>query len=882
VGELSARGTDRPPVELPVLPRVPFQLIHYRGLLVGLVLTSALLVVATASGSLYLSSAADRAASLELEALRGRPTLTVSAYGPLTAEYATEATGALGRWLGRLPDLDPMVPSITGIQVGVAGPTGSVSSEVAARAGFLRHVRTVASSAGPGIWIPATLAAHADVTAGGRLTVAAGGTIRDVPVAGVYGDLDRSRLDAFWRTLFPTAEPSLRPLILGEPDAVVGTLGGLVPTARFRWDALIASTTTTLSDLQRLTAGVTRLRSSLAVPGSPVSSVLAGEGGVVPFSDTPLPRAVAASIEARDELRSSTAAIALAGVVIALAAMAASGAYATRRRRIQANLLSVRGLGPLGQGALALVEAVVPVAFGAAAGWLAVVALVRLFGPSSSIDPAARTEAFADSLRAAAAGLVLYAVGAGIAARREFDAVRARTGRMLARAPWEPVVLVLAGASFYELSTRPIAASPAPDLLLLLFPILFVAGVAGLAVRLLPRAISLVRGRVPPRRMSAYLAVRRLAAATRPSLLLVTGTAVAIGALVYAGALSGTVDRTARARAIVAAGSDVSLPLERANSDPLVTAPPPGAAPESTLVVRLGSGRLAPGGPVDVIAVDPATFEHGARWDRSFTDVPLARVLRDLTRGGHDRIQAIVAGAGAPRTAGLVVQGAHVAVAVVDRVHTFPGMRKAGTPLVIVDRDAVLAAAPRLERSKSTTVELWERGDERALLAELERAAVPTGAAVTLSGISNRPDLLALSWTIQLLLALGITAAFVALAAMVLFVQARQESRELAFALGRRMGLTDRAHRRALSLELGCLLGAAAALGSVLAVTAALLIRSKLRVLPELPGPTVPALPWTLLLVVTVGTAATALMGGWLAQRRARRANVAEVIRVAG
>jgi hypothetical protein len=116
----------------------------------------------------------------------------------------------------------------------------------------------------------------------------------------------------------------------------------------------------------------------------------------------------------------------------------------------------------------------------------------------------------------------------------------------------------------------------------------------------------------------------------------------------------------------------------------------------------------------------------------------------------------------------------------------------------------------------------------------------------------------------------------------VLYLQARQESRDLAFALGRRMGLSDRTHRRALSLELGFMLGVAAVVGSSLAVLAAFLIRSKLRVLPGLPGPTVLTIPWVLVLMVVVGAAATALLGGRLAQRRARRTKVAEVLRVAG
>ncbi|HVC72541.1 MAG TPA: FtsX-like permease family protein, partial [Mycobacteriales bacterium] len=456
--------------------------------------------------------------------------------------------------------------------------------------------------------------------------------------------------------------------------------------------------------------------------------------------------------------------------------------------------------------------------------------------------------------------------------------------RILARVPWEPVVLVLAAAGLYEIRTRPLTPAAGPDLLLLVFPILFVAGLSGLVARALPRLLGALRGRIPAKRMPAFLAVRRLASAPRMAVLLVTGTSIAVGVLVYAGALAGSVDRTAEAKAVASAGSDLAVPLAAEPSGRSVGEAPPGAVAPSTLVLRLGAGRLAPGGQVDVIAVDPATFEQGARWDGSFSERSLGALLDDLVpAGGGDRIPAIVAGDGAavPRTGGLMVQGTPVAVTVVDRVHAFPGMRTAGRPLVVVDRGAIIDAVPELAGLRSAVEELWERGDAATLRSRLEAAGVDTTDAVTFQGVRQRPDLLALTWTIQLLLALGVTAGLVAVAALFLYMQARQAQRDLAFALGRKMGLSDRAHRRALTLELGLMLGVAAASGAVLALAAAALVRARVRVLPEAPGPTVAAAPWTMLVAVALGTVVVAMVGGRLAQRRARRTNVSEVLRLA-
>ena len=873
-----------------MLPRIPFQLAHFPGLLAGLVVGAALLAIASAAGGLFLSSAGSRAATVELDSLEGSPALTVSTYGPLTPAFDRDATGALSRSLATVPDLGPIGLSVTGITGALPGASGA-KLQIAGVSGFLGQIEPVTKPeevGASGLWVPASVASRLGLHPGSSLAVEVGGATVPVPVAGVYRDLDPARLTAFWR-LVPGMAASTEPnasappaVLLGSPDAVVATFGGVVPTGRFQWVAPIAGTDVSLDVARRLAAGVARVRSALTVPDVPPGSVLRGTSGVVPFSDSPLPAAVADARAARDELRASTRAISFAAIAIALLAMGAAGTYATRWRRVQADLLSMHGMGPAGQGALAAVEALVPVALGAALGWAIAVGVVSLLGPSSVLDPAARDQALRGVLRASAFGLVLYGVAAGVASRTGSEARRGRAARVAARTPWEPVVLVLAAASLYEIRTRSEPASAGPDVLLLAFPVLFVAGLAGLAARGLPKAVGALRGRVGPNRFPAFLAVRRVASASRAAVLLVAGTAIAVGILVDAGALSATVDRTSQAKSVAAAGSDLVVPLERPATGPVSTAVPPGAVPASTVVVRLHAGRLSPGGPVDVIAIDPATFERGAGWDGSFGSATPARLLADLAAPAGNRIPAIVAGAGAPETAGLEVQGQPFAVRIADRVAGWPGMSEPGRPLVVVPLDRMAAAQPLLLQSRAATAELWERGDPEALRSRLDAAGVRTDDVVTAEDVRRRPDLQALGWAIELLFALGVTAATVAVVGMVLHLQARQRSRNLSFALASRMGLSDRAHRRALTLELGMLIGSAAVIGSVLAVVAALLVRPRLEVAPDLPGPTVFEVPWALLAGVAAGAMVVAMAGGWLAQRRARRANAAEVLRGAG
>src|SRR5205823_9477818 len=134
------------------------------------------------------------------------------------------------------------------------------------------------------------------------------------------------------------------------------------------------------------------------------------------------------------------------------------------------------------------------------------------------VAPEAMRAAILSVAVAAAVGLVLVGVVVAVTARAMAAAGSGRIRRAAARFPWELAALLLAGAALWEILSRaPVAligeqAVPKVDLLLPLFPVLFVAGTGGLAVRglqrLLPRLRSAGRGRpapVPP-------AVRPLAA----------------------------------------------------------------------------------------------------------------------------------------------------------------------------------------------------------------------------------------------------------------------------------------------------------------------------------------------------------------------------------
>src|SRR5205823_6684860 len=155
---------------------------------------------------------------------------------------------------------------------------------------------------------------------------------------------------------------------------------------------------------------------------------------------------------------------------------------------------------------------------------------------------------------------------------------------------WEVAVLALAGGSLYEILSRgtvPFQRSanggtPTVDSFLLLFPILFLAGTAGLAVRGVRRLFPRLRSASARTRAPVYLAAHRLAGATRTALGMVTAVALAIGILTYAGTLAASVTATSKAKALVFTGSNVSVSVT-------TDSPIPGTiGPLSTKVIAMG------------------------------------------------------------------------------------------------------------------------------------------------------------------------------------------------------------------------------------------------------------------------------------------------------
>ena len=365
--------------------------------------------------------------------------------------------------------------------------------------------------------------------------------------------------------------------------------------------------------------------------------------------------------------------IALGGSILALLLVGAAGSYWADRRSREVRLLSSRGVGPGALAVKAVLELALPAIAGTVLGWLAARWLVALLGPSPRLDAAAPWQAGLTALAALAAGLGLLALVAGLRSRAATERpVGARRG-WVTRLPWELLILAAAAGCWLRLRGSDAVTLDAGiaqiNLLVVAFPLLFLAGAAVLVMRLLalllprlepvrrPAVPGLVPGRPPGHRLPGDQrdpARRRLPP-----------------------------DRHARLRR----HPHPDLPLHprrqgRRWSTEVTTAVQsvdtfrrtPATDAVGTLVVRYLYGKVADQpDDVTVLAVDPDTFPTTAFWDHRFADDPLGTLMAKLRAPDHRR-----RGAGRGRGRGRPRVPAHIPAGA--RQHAHPGPRSSRTP----------------------------------------------------------------------------------------------------------------------------------------------------------------------------------------------------------
>jgi FtsX-like permease family protein len=895
----------------PLWKQAPLLLLRFPALFGAVALAALLLALAVASGPLFVSSAASSALADELEDATRFGAGAAVVYESVS-DRLHPAEGDADDAIDRLNEL--LLPGLQGVPrldapvITVLGPVVTPGTEpgpstqrqlrLLARTDALAHVTKVAGGEGEGYWIADEAAESMQLEPGDPLFIQfENGHVGHIQIAGIYRALWKEPRTPYWRSLshfiYERSEGSRgRSLNVPPPTFLLGDreqVAALTPGGRgqiqLRWEWPLASTSLTLDEAEQLEGRLrvfqqraeslaTRVRVTPECEGCP--SFVAAE---VSYSSS-LPVAISAANERVSTLRGPADLLTAAGALVAVAVIGGAAAFAMARRRIEARVLFAHGASPGEIGVRAAVEALLPVIVGSLAGLGLAVALIILVGPGAVAHSGLLSAAAAAGAVIPAAALLIGLISALLF--RSGGERRARGSLRHSFIPWEVPVLAAALVFLYLLRTRGAFGDGdgdevgRPSLAILLFPLFFTAGFAGLAARALRRTFGGLRaaGRLPA---APFLAVRRLASAGRLASLLAASTAVCLGTFVYAQAVARSLEKTVEAKSLLFVGSDVSGRTDydrEIDSDfPLPT------TKVSKLVEHSQLGEVN----VDVMVVDASTFARAAYFDESWADESLPDLVRMLDSGSRS-LPVVLTGRESDASS-LTVRGVEVPVEIVATVQAFPGM-SLRRPLVVAERGVFERivdglGAPNPLASLVAETHVWVKGDTGPAVRALRSSRLRPFPILTAEQVRNNPHIRAVTQTFSYLRALGLAAGLLALAGAVLYLQARHRNRVISHALARRMGLTSRSHRSALALELGILLAVSFAVGAVLAMVAARLVVVELDAPAPLPGGPLFRTPWALIAGALVALAVVTALGALAADRRARRANVAEVIRAA-
>jgi putative ABC transport system permease protein len=411
------------------------------------------------------------------------------------------------------------------------------------------------------------------------------------------------------------------------------------------------------------------------------------------------------------------------------------------------------------------------------------------------------------------------------------------------------------------------------DVVGLMFPVLFLTTLVAVVARILMLALRPLRSVSRTWPSPLFLAVRRIARDRAAVVGMVAASALATGVFGYAATIQRSMDATLEAKALVYLGSDVvvRVPIDEAI---------PAVLERHSTEVGLFQHAWVQGDrreQVNVFAIDPATFARASYWDESLADESLDELVRGLAERPEDgRVPALVVGVGVPDVAeaGIETQGTErFEIDQVAHVDQFPGMRR-GSPAMFLDAAVVDDLGIR-----TVLREYRIDGDRDEILAILNDADTPYEEITTGDTVVDAAAFLTVSQTFGFMRSLAVASGLLVVGGMAVYLDARRRSRVLAYAFARRMGLTQRQHRRALLAEVLAGVGVGCWLGLVVALVGAGVAHEHLDPLPTVPPD--PLLRPAAVLLVALGVAAFAVaaVAAALAQRATDRDDPLEVLR---
>ena len=897
----------------PLWVKAPLVLLRYPGLFVALAVGSMLLALAAAAYPLFVSATASNLLRSEIE----KPGVTSYGAGigfrvggvPLPApgtEDPDEPSVRTGQAFTDLVSssiyLEPVQETTLGLVVNVTredDPNETSTARLFAGDHAAASVHITSGDARKGALIPDLVASSLGVHPGDMIAFPSDrGDPVTVPVSGVYRSLYKGTSNGYWLPWYDQlviycglCPPPPQPIIVDRAlfTRISSDIGEV--RAAFSWVAPLVSGLS-LDQARQQAAFTEAVRHRVDTGTDDAARLLrhcyadffffcSQANGPALTSEIPL---VVRNVDRRvTTVEGPAKLLRAAGLAVALIVIAAVGAFAMAARRVEAALLFARGAGPVTVGLRATLESVLPAAVGAATGLGLALLLVKWLGPPAPVGSTAVRDAVRATVLAPAVAIVLIGIVSSVSFLRHSEHHRARLG-VLAKVPWEIGFAVASLVVLGRLRTGgafvadTALGTKRPSVLLLAFPVLFIAGFAAIVARLFTLAAAWLRRRSARMPSAPYLAVHRMASAANLTMLLVAAAGLSLGLFVQALTVAGSMRTTVNAKAEVFIGSDV-----QATVDYGYTRPVDFPAPFTRVIREYQAGTMPDGRTFDLLTIDTRTFTDAAFWNDTFADQPLDELVHALEGSNEGGVPILVAGSSDVTPASIHIDQLDVPVRVVGRANAFPGMTTL-RPLVVVDERRLLEQigdAPNPLDEPNTSTELWIKGSLARANEALATLPYTPGLVLTAAEVQDIPYIAAVIDTFLVMNGLGLAAALLVIAAMLMYLQARQRSQVVSYGLSLRMGMSSSGHLRALVAELATMLGLAYLAGAILAVVSAHLLVPLLDPLETIPPTPLLIVPTTLVAITAPVLLLVAVVGGWITDRRARAADLGQVMRLA-
>ena len=819
--------------------------------LLAVVLATAVLSVAAASGVLFLSTIGT--ASLTVQAAADCPEASASSFSAPVPGAAVAAAETAG--------LDALRTEGGGQPYSAAlGPAQIDATRVIlfSRAGALDHVETLTpTAAGPGAWFPDNFATKLDLKPGDVVTTTAGNPIR---VAGIYRALSP---DPFTLSALPRYWCTWHDLIV--PKVVENPAGP--------WLIADLSTVAAASDRPvsltwyRVLPATTSLDEAGDAPGQAAAAAAAFEQrtGTPAVVDPQLGAKIASAHRVQNGMGGSVVPIALAAVIVAGLLVAGAGAFWATSRAREIRLLVARGVGPGPLAAKAVLETLPAALIGLVAGFFVALALVRGVGPTSVLAPGAPLKALGVAAAAVLCAMTIIAAIGAAAGRERIIGGKQPWERQV---PWELALLAVGLWAGARVRSQPAVHLDHGvlriDPVTFVFPLLAGTAVLLLIARVLGLALPWV-GRAQVKGNAAYLALRRLAGSRAVVLGLVIGTALPCALLTYASAVNHGISSEVTAKYQTNLGAQHVIEVRGSALEA------PQLDGRGTPVAVLQTDPILPDGTrVRILGVDPETFGRFA-----YVDGQQRRALDKIVYTEGVAVPAILVNAPAAVDAtSVTVLSTQLTLDVVAQVDTFPGLRDGFQPMIVVDRAALAQVDPSADRDN----QVWTTdADYSSALHAIVADHFTVLTELTSRVLVGNTGLLPVTWIFGYLRSLAVLIGLVSVAGLVFALAARSRRRAVSYVMSRRMGMRRATHVRSLVIELALAAGSGWLAGSAVGSVAYGLVYRSLDIYPDLPPPPSFAVPWVVL-VITAGILAAvvllAAVGTQLASDRARPADV--------